>query len=122
MIQKIQIGDTVKIKNYCGSLNGKNATLLSIDGGYYLVKHGRSVAEIYRCEFDFVGRTKRGHDLAIRWNIKDYEQRIENFKKSMASAKRDLRKHTEMLNREFKKDMTSARRNLKKYKEMLKEG
>lgn len=98
MIQKIQIGDTVKIKNYCGSLNGKNATLLSIDGGYYLIKHGRSVAEIYRCEFDFAKRTKRGLDLAIRWNIKNSEERIGKLSKDIARARRDLKKYKKMLN------------------------
>lgn len=98
MIQKIQIGDTVKIKNYCGSLNGKNATILSVDGAYCLVKQGLTIAEIYRCEFDFVGRTKRGRDLAIRWNIKNSEERIGKLSKDIARTRRELKKYKEMLN------------------------
>ncbi len=94
----IKIGDTVKIKNYCGRLNGKSATILSVNGAYYLVKCKSSIAEIYKCEFDFVKRTKRGRDLAIRWNIKNMEEKIGMLSKDIASAKRDLKKYKEVLN------------------------
>ena len=76
--------------------NGKNTTVLSIDGEYYLVKHGSHVVEIYKCEFDFVKRTKKGRDLAIQWNIKNAEERIGRLGKDITRARRDLKKYKEM--------------------------